>query len=674
MIRRHFVLVVVVASLLSAPYTTAHDAGDAKKPAVQADAAALLPADALAILRVVGGGAEVERLRVWLEELEFSDSGVWRLAAKNPELVQAQVGIAGLAATAGVDAWKAAGALLGQEAVAGLYQRGSGDPKILIVAGLREPAIVDRLLATVQAAAGGNARGGDDSAAGAAPAKPAADAPPAGPTAGATTEKPASAKAPELPEVRSIGAEFHYLRAANWLIASNSKSLVAESIGLQASPPAGVLTLDGWKSAITDAPPRAIATAYVNLAQIRGHNESESSNDGPRSNPLGGFLAGAWWHAYRNADGLAGWMVADGSSVRLSARMISRKPLPPFMRGFLVPAVDVGWSAFDLPRPMAELSLSRDWAALFSEREALLTDAAASDVANFSSFLATILGGMDFIDDVLPRLHGASRLIAVRPDFSKASVTPSPRMPAVALVLSLNDSADAALSRRLFSAMLMGLTLVNFGLAEERRPTYLLDVDRYRDCRILVGEYPPEAAGLTMQMDPAPGGVKVPKGAGAHSGATPSRAAAPVQFNFAPAAAIVDRQLVLSSSRDLLFAIIDRIKSTEQGKVTQGERLAGAPTRGKAASDPFAADTLDISVPGVTGMLRENREELTSQRMLEGGRSRAEASGEVDALFEALSYFDRARIKVEVSDIQIRGELVIDLANTKTKESHGVSP
>lgn len=587
--------------------------GTAPVRAGQSSAIDYLPADSLAIVVVRDGDRRVEALRDWVESIDLADSPLMRKLESNPEFMQGKFALMGFMAASGVDPWKAAGGVLGRELAVGIAPGEPGRPRVILAMVSRESALLDRILKSVHTLTGLERDG-----------------------------RPDESRSKEHDGVRvySLAPNVYHCRVDDALLIANSGDLLRTAIASRSRPDDEARRSPRLTEARQRVPDDAVAWAFVDVRQIRSQVADDAKPDGPRDNPLGGFLLGAWWHAILHGDSAVGWARADATGIRLETRVVASQELPRTHRGFVPePSRAATWNPADLPRFLAEIQVSRGWADLFSEREALLTTAGASQALQFTSTMSTLFGGMDFLNDVLPRLEAPTQLILARQDFSTTDVKPSPRLPAFALVQPIHSQAAADFAQRLRSATQMALSLLSLDMAQKNQPTYLIDVDRYRDQRIVFSTFsaPPSTTGMTMDApqhgQPADPPNAADEGMTAPAGRQPD---ASVRYNFLPAAALVDDRYIVATSRALLQDVIDRILDAKSSA---------------AAASRAAADRLDsfvLDVPSLVNVLRENRDELVINRMLEQNESKARAQTVVDTILAALEYAGVLRISSRI--------------------------
>lgn len=621
----------------------------AKTPAPAAEqapalsAAAYLPDTLFAVAVLREGDKQTAAFRALLEEQKFEETPLHDLLMAGPELAPARIALMGLAASAGTDAWSAVGALLGRELAIGLAPGKGKEPAFILVAVAREPALVDRLLQGIYAVAGLSRGAGE----------------------------PNPQKSEKIGDVTvySLNKDALHCRLGRAIILTNSRELLNAALDAHARGKNRLLDAPRYGECLKQVPANAAAWGYADMATIREKLTSGKPLPAQLPNPLGGFLFGGWWHTLRNADSAVFWVVADKGALKISTRTETATPLPETHRG-LVPQnlPPAGWPAARLPRFVAEFSVTRGWADLFSEREALLELPAAGDLVNFTNTMTTLMGGLDFMDEFLPKVNGPVRLVLGRQDFSLSQYDPTPKLPSFALVIPLKLPSDAEFARRLHSASQSAMSILNLDAGQKKEPQFLIDIDRYKGYRVLQAEYPaPSGEGMRMEAMSQKRGASAEKEAAAKeeepAQGRPVAADKPrknekrqagIRYNFAPAAALVEDQYVIATSLDLLHHVIDAISDAKKEKTS-----AAKPTK-----EP-PADFLAIAVPEVVKLLRENREELVTNQMLEKDKTRAAAEKDMDALFAGLDFFNKLEIRSHCTGREARATLTLSLREKK---------
>jgi len=554
------------------------------------DAAALLPSD-LALAAVLrDGDLRLERLQGALTDLGVFDSDLFRVVAAQPGFARARVGLLGIATAAGDDPASAIGRILGRELAFGARLDEQMQPEWIAVSVPRDAERTARLLDAVHAIAGH----------------------------------------PDPERIREVGEHrvfvddselFHCLTSAG-LWVSNRFEL------LRAALARGEREEAPWHDALAALPPDAALGAFVDVARLRTRLEAAGGGLPDRfPQPLPGFLLGGLWE--RAAHAAAGTLVirAGDRGLRATASVHGTPGVESTQRGFR-PSTGPGfaWDARRLPGFAGAIEITRGWADLLADREAILELPAAGRVVQFASVLTTLLGGLDFIDDFLPRLAGPVRVAALRRDPAGRPYETTPTLPAFALVGKLRpEGRDPSFPRRLESAALMAIAFLNFEAAQQSRPTYFIGLEAHDGVRIVTTQYPPPSDGRTL------GGFR---------------------YNFEPSFSVFDDHVVIATSPDAVRSLIDAARG-----VAAGERAGAAP------------DRLVLDGERIRRLLEDNEAELVERRMLAKDETRAQALRLVRAAVDFLGFARSAEITAHPTPDGARADLHLRLQAAPSQET-----
>lgn len=602
-------------------------------PGGERPAASYLPADApfFAVLR--DGDQQVRAFRALLADLAFEESAAYRNLDSNPKLTQARIGAYGIAAMVASDPWTAAGVLLGREVAVAVTPGGGRGPRVAIVAAPRDAPAFDRMLGALHRMAGLERDG-----------------------------QPDDARSGLVDGVRvyNAAADFFHCRIDDALVLANDRELLQTIIAGRDAPDANLAATAAYRAARDTAPADAAIWACADMAAVRRLLGPDRPLPEKFENPLAGFIAGGWWHAIRNADSVVAWVTPAERTLKIDLRVTCGAFPPETHRGF-APSRPTGfhWPAAGLPRFVGEIAVTRDWAGLFSEREALLSLTAAGQAVQFSNGVTTLLGQLDFSDDILPIISGPARLIVAGQRFDALPYTPTPRLPAFALVVPLRFPEESGFARRLFAATQTAVSALSLIAKQEGNPPYLMDTDRHRGYRIVFSEYddPAEMDAMRRQMA-GEGDASAPDSPRANGppaeAATAARRLAGVRYNFAPAAALVEDQYVVATSSALLRDIIDAIVAA---------KASDSPPAGREAPP----DALELRGPAIVQLLRDNYDELVANAMLEKDQPRAQAEDELNLLLGLLEF--GARLGVSATQPERGLAATFELALTRPASS-----
>lgn len=558
--------------------------------AADRSAADYIPRDPVAVVSIQQGAGALDALRSWLDVSGVSDSRLARYIVETPQFMQGQIVANGFAASAGMDLWQAVGAALGRETTLAVFHAPGEEPEAIVVSIAAEPAAVARLLELAHGLSGLSRQG-----------------------------------APDPQRSMKIGDQVVFnARPKVWhcftgtaLIATNSERLMRAALGADDKLATDAAFIELRKVAPADA----IVVGHADLMRLRQVPGVKAALEKKPREPLPGMLFGGWQQHLRTADTVVVWAQATATGLKVEAKTRGGAALPETHTGY-IPAdtIQYAWQAQDLPRYLSEIRIERDWRQLFNEREALLSLPAVGDLVQFATNISGVLGGMDFVEDVLGNVRAPTRFLMARCDASDSSIKPSPVLPGFALIMPLRRDLDDLFERKLFAAAQSAVNIVNITGGQQGQPSFLSEVDRYRGYRVLISEY----------VDP-PKNMEMESGASGDALIT-ERPRGSLRYNFMPCVAIAEKQFVVTTSPQLLRDIVDAISARKFmiEKTTQA-----------------TVDAIELDFATLADLLRDNRDELVINRMLQYARGRADAEREVDAFVEFLRLGRRARLAFE---------------------------
>ncbi|MEW4567651.1 hypothetical protein AB1L88_07250 [Tautonia sp. JC769] len=366
---------------------------------------------------------------------------------------------------------------------------------------------------------------------------------------------------------------------------------------------------------LTDAPAFAesrpegdpLAWAFARVDRLRELDPDRFAGDEPDAGAM--LLFGAWLDLIRQTpfataaldwadDRLALDLSLDAPESGRSEAMA--RFLPPEGAGAPLPIKVDGL--------IATINLWRDQEALWQVREELLPPEALQNLAQLDSFAGTFFGGRDFGDSVLDPLGDHWQLVVADQDHEAMDPVPGVKLPAFALVVEL-DPDRPEFAQRLRVAFQSFLGLVNLGAAETGAPPLMLGSESYKGQTISLATF--------MPPGPADGDDDQDEPLEVH-----------YRHNFTPSIAELEGRFILSSSVGLTRSLIDAIEA-----------------------DP-EAETIDATLfmtadgPALAALVRDNRERLILQNMLEQGNDRAAAERDVTVLATLLQYLGQGTMRL----------------------------
>ncbi len=571
--RRHRLTAVALFIFVSCGFAAAGEPPDALR---------WIPREALAVAVVRDPDRLVSQFRDFWQKLPTAR----RLEAQlqqDSDLVAARIMLTGFAAGLGVDPWQLVAGLLGRQIAIGLAPGAGDKPHVVLVSLTRDAALRDRAIEQFHLATGLVRDGGPD---------------------------PDRSREIDGVRVFALGDDLYHCVVGDALIVANTRAAMRAVLALRKNPQRSHAASDAAARAREHVPADASAWVWADVASLR---EGLTGGQGlpAKIEDLGAaLLLGSLYHAARSGEALVAWLRCDDGTLRAGLRLDGAGPPQGPYAAFAPPADSPDdWDPAALNGYLGSFELTRDWTRFFADRETLLAPQAASDLADAAVTFTTFFGGLDFVEQVLPRLSPRVRLVAVRRRFEAGQIVPVPRLPAFALVARLRQ-ANRTFIQRLYSAASSALTIISVDMAQQGEPSWLLDVDRYRGTRILLSRY-------AEPMDDADAG-------------TASQRAGDARYNFTPAVAVARNHFILATSRELLEAVIDQLQTTARDAAARARR---------------SVERIELRVAPLIALLRDNRRELIANRMLEEDLPREKAADQIDTFLELLGLVRGGKIE-----------------------------
>ena len=475
----------------------------------------------------------------------------------------------------------------------------------------------------------------------------------------------------ELTTYRS--AENTLLEMGPWLVSTNKPALATIVADAYLDGPADGASLAeseefvaaraliaGTKDA-NPATPKPSAWGFVRLPPLRllALNQPWMKPGAKSDNPGAELILGGLVGVVQKAPYAA--MSLDASTDGLRLRVAAPHDpswVPEERRFYFAPAAERGGAAPPLRPKGTVLSLTtyRDVAAMWQHGPDLFTEGVAAEMAKADSGLSTFLGGKSFGTDVLGALKPQAQFIVAAQDYKAAGVPePGIKIPAFASVFRLKpeEAKAAGLRRHLRVAFQSIVALGNLDGAAKNRPMLEMQTEKRGDAEIHYAVYEQAdaaAAETDVQAKPAgePAAAEAPKDAADAKAAAVPAPAADIHYNFSPALVISPDYLMFCSTKQIAQDLADLIQAEKQA--------------GKSAATIEENTNIGIDAPAVAKLIRDNREQLIAQNMLEKGHDRPAAEREIDFLVAAVEYLRSARLKLTPTDKTIALEIEVKTA------------
>lgn len=554
--------------------------------------AAALPNNLIAVVVIENPGAAVHEFEQILANPPAALAPALERIDQDPRIMQARMMALGFTASLNLDLDESVAALLGDELALGVAWPQDTEPKLVVASRTAHHAKRDKLINAYELLSGLVVNG-----------------------------QPDAARTRKVHGVRCLAAapNLIHARSDNLLWVSNDRQLLRKTIAAATDHAPSLAESEAFQDAMKRFPTPARIRVYVNMQQLRQRIPDLKDLPTQFREPLPAFLFADLVGRLRTTDSGAAWAAIGPFGVRAGLDLPADADLPAALSAFFTATDENRTSPLDftaLPNYLGEFSLARHWSQLFADRESFLTAGGAADLVNFSNTLTTLFGGLDFQDGFLPRLKGPTRLVLTRGEPADRQFDPTPTLPAFALISAFDDAGDETLAARLFSAAQSALTILNLDAAQKGAPAYIIDIDKYRNVRLLFTRF--GAAPTAMNADAGPD--------------APPPSQGDVRFNFTPAFAIVDHHFIVATTRPAVEQLIDAVLDRPQAAAR-----AYRPPR----------DVLQLDFNTLARMLNDNHDELVINRMLEEDLDRASANSDIDLFLSLLGLADRATLTAD---------------------------
>ncbi len=569
--RRNHLRLAAVRALASLLLACAAGTAVADQPV---SCAAWAPEGAVAALTIHDGVARVGVLRESRVLASFLDSSAYEHLAATPGFLKAQGGMLLLAGSVGIEPWKIAAQVLGKEALLAIYPApADAKPTVLLVVRVDDRAAASRIFDVVLNMSGATAGG-----------------------------QPAAGRSREVDGIRGyeLNKEAFVALAGDYVLFCNRGEFLQRVIESRGKAAGKLDRSPGYLETSKAAQADAIATMFVDVASLR--RQMGASWRTKMDNFVGSLLLGGVVGALETAESAAGSLAIEGDALVLRAETRGAAADAPASRVFRAgPSEARDWGRLELPELIGQISLSREWAEFWEQRERLLDAEGLRGLTEFANILTTIMGNLDFSTELLPELSPTMRLIAARQELSGDK--PTPELPGLALVLQLKHPEK--LAARLESAAMMAMSIINVDMGQKMQPQYQMSMETHGGTRMVVARFPESA-------EPGLRGVR---------------------YNFEPCVCTVADRFIVCTSRRMMERIIDA--------------QARLPEAGAAASRPACGDdVLTLDLAAVVRLLDANRPLLVKNRMLEEDLPEAQAAADVGMFLDIAQALRRLTIRI----------------------------
>jgi hypothetical protein len=397
--------------------------------------------------------------------------------------------------------------------------------------------------------------------------------------------------------------EAHVIVGKRLMVANRPEALEA-ALDRRAEPDGPRLaSLPAYQAAKTAAGADAAATAFVNLAVLKGHPPVQQALT-PSENPLAALLFAGVAQSLRGSDWLALGLRVDGDTLALNAVADGKAPEASGPAAFAEPGQpDEGvLPILSVPRRIAGLTLYRDLHAFYAAKDDLFPER-TSGLIFFENMMGIFFSGLDLTEEVLAETRPEIRFIVAEQEYDPAVGTPRVQFPAFAAIFRLRHPEQ--FTEVVEEAWQKAVGLVNFTRGQQASPGLIIDRPSHAGTKFTVAYFRAPKDGDRTNIES--------------------------RFNFRPALATVGNYLILSSTEGLTGDLIDALKK----ETTQPAK-------------PLADVHSLVQVDGaqLASILGANRENLIRQNMVNEGNTREQAETGVDLLMTVLRHVGQVKLNV----------------------------
>lgn len=403
--------------------------------------------------------------------------------------------------------------------------------------------------------------------------------------------------------------KFVIARYETWLLISTNPKLAQQVIdNFHDSSSTSLARQDWFVSASKKRAPTDLWAA-VNLEVVRAASKSNPLLLGKTNNPGVELVFGGILDALKNAPFAIAEVTLE-RDLKVSLSMPFDKAWVNESREFFF-GDNLSGRAPGLLQPentIANLTSYRDVGGWWLSKEDLFDESVIAQLARADSELSNIFPGMDFGADVLGALEPGVQIVIVENEFDEHHV-PDVRLPAFALVGKLKDAEQIQRKLKIAFQSVIGFANINLGM--QGQPQLDLETEK-------IGETKVSSASYVYDKDVEEGLLL---------------------FNFAPTVAFHGDHIIIASSRPLAL---------ELAKMTD------------VAAQPSESNTLArVDGERLHRILKDNRESLIAQNMLEKGHDRKSAANEIDTLLAILEFLKKSELDFRVEADEMRLNLTV---------------
>jgi hypothetical protein len=361
-------------------------------------------------------------------------------------------------------------------------------------------------------------------------------------------------------------------------------------------------------SASSNSSASRLAWGYADIPALKEEGVGKELFQEKRSNFFAELLLGGILTTLRETPYAAATLDADSSTVGLKlSTPFDTSWVDGTQEFYFGPKASGSASpAITLPNQLATLTTYRNISLMWLQAGDLFDEKVNDQLAQAETTLTTLFSGRDFAEEILGAIHPEIRMVSIPPKFADGEPVPTVQIPPFALIARLkNPTVMRKELKRIFQSL---IGFINITGAMNGQPQFDQEMKTVDGAEFVTARYVWDESKNTNKE-------------------------VPVAYNFTPCLAIIDDQLVLSTTENLAEELISALKSpVPEGSVK--DNSAGT----------HRNTFMTISADSLAATLRPNRGQMIAQNMLEKGHSREEAEKETDLLFDLINLFSNVTL------------------------------
>ena len=400
---------------------------------------------------------------------------------------------------------------------------------------------------------------------------------------------------------------FLIARYQSWFLACSKPQLARQIVDAMHDGNPESLNRVDWFKKCREQVSSADAWAAIDLEVLRKSGKAKELFSGRTDNPGAELIFGGMLDALQHAPVATASLNLD-RDIELDVALPFQKEwasepreyfFGPDLQGTAPPRL--------LPEKLiASITSYRDISGWWLSKEDLFEENVIAGLAQADSQLSTIFSGMDFGEDVLGALQPGIQIVVSENHFDDAYV-PDVKLPAFAVIGKLKDVPNIQRRFKIAYQSVIGFANINLGM--EGQPQLDLETETIDGSKVSSATYAFDEEteeGLLL-------------------------------FNFAPTLAFHEQHFILSSNKELAVELA-RL-AAQSGRETDANTL------------------MEVDGKMLARILRDNRESLITNNMLEEGNDRAAAEKQIDLVLSIVDLVRSSKLDFAVDEKQMTMKL-----------------